>query len=77
MNKLSKLLVFSLLLAIMYSCSAKKDAFLNRNFHALTTKFNVLFNGEQAYLKGLEDAIVRLSISIADKVQRVEDVTNL
>ncbi len=55
MNKLSKLLVFSLLLAIMYSCSAKKDAFLNRNFHALTTKFNVLFNGEQAYLKGLED----------------------
>ena len=28
-------------------------------------------------LKGLEDAIVRLSISIADKVQRVEDVTNL
>lgn len=55
MNKLSKLLVFSLLLAIMYSCSAKKDAFLNRNFHALTTKYNVLFNGEQAYLKGLQE----------------------
>ncbi|WP_147676785.1 cupin domain-containing protein [Algibacter pacificus] len=28
-------------------------------------------------LKGLEDAIVRLSISIADKVKRVENVTNL
>ena len=55
MNKLSKLLVFCLLLAIMYSCSAKKDAFLNRNFHALTTKYNVLFNGEQAYLKGLDE----------------------
>lgn len=55
MNKLSKFLVFNLFLAIMYSCSAKKDAFLNRNFHALTTKYNILFNGEQAYLKGLED----------------------
>ncbi|MCL5128017.1 MULTISPECIES: cupin domain-containing protein [unclassified Algibacter] len=28
-------------------------------------------------LKGLEDSIIRLSISIADKVQRVEDVTKL
>jgi tetratricopeptide (TPR) repeat protein len=55
MKKLSKLLVFNLLLAIVYSCSVKKDAFLNRNFHALTTKYNILFNGEQAYLKGLEE----------------------
>ncbi|WP_440582154.1 tetratricopeptide repeat protein [Tenacibaculum dicentrarchi] len=55
MNKLSKILVFNLLLATVYSCSVKKDAFLNRNFHALTTKYNVLFNGEQAYLKGLEE----------------------
>mgnify|MGYP005989067977 FL=1 len=55
MNKLSKLLVFTLFLALIYSCSVKKDAFINRNFHALTTKYNILFNGEQAYLKGLEE----------------------
>ena len=55
MNKLFKLLVFNLLLAIMYSCSVKKDTFLSRNFHATTTKYNVLFNGEQAYLKGLKE----------------------
>ncbi len=55
MKKLYKLLVFNLLIAIVYSCSVKKDAFLNRNFHALTTKYNVLFNGEQAYQKGLEE----------------------
>ena len=55
MNKLSKLLVFNLFLVIMYSCGTKKDAFVNRNFHALTTKYNVLFNGEQAYLKGLAE----------------------
>lgn len=55
MKKLYKFLVFNILLAIVYSCSVKKDAFLNRNFHAITTKYNVLFNGEQAYLKGLKE----------------------
>lgn len=55
MNKSLKFLVFSIFLTVMLACSVKKDAFLNRNFHALTTKYNVLFNGEQAYLKGLED----------------------
>ncbi|MGB1042847.1 MAG: tetratricopeptide repeat protein [Tenacibaculum sp.] len=55
MKKRYKLLVFSLVLALVYSCSVKKDAFLNRNFHALTTKYNILFNGEQAYLKGLKE----------------------
>ncbi|WGH74731.1 hypothetical protein P8625_11640 [Tenacibaculum tangerinum] len=33
----------------------KKDTFLSRNYHAVTTKYNVLFNGEQAYQKGLEE----------------------
>ncbi|WP_233861564.1 type IX secretion system periplasmic lipoprotein PorW/SprE [Tenacibaculum piscium] len=55
MNKLSKFLVFNLILTTIYSCSVKKDTFLNRNFHALTTKYNVLFNGEQVYLKGLQE----------------------
>ena len=55
MKKGVKIIVFSVLAAIVYSCSVKKDAFLNRNYHAVTTKYNVLFNGEQAYLKGLEE----------------------
>lgn len=36
------------------SCSTRKNTFINRNFHAVTTEFNVLFNGQQAYLKGIE-----------------------
>jgi tetratricopeptide (TPR) repeat protein len=36
-------------------CSTKKDAFLNRNFQALNTKYNVLFNGHEALRMGLED----------------------
>jgi len=34
------------------ACSTKKDAFLNRNFHALTTKYNVLYNGKTAFDEG-------------------------
>ena len=36
------------------SCSTKKDAFLNRNFHSATTKFNVLYNGNEALRIGLQ-----------------------
>lgn len=55
MKKISRILVFTATVIITYSCSVKKDSFVSRNFHALTTKYNVLFNGEQAYLKGLKE----------------------
>ena len=35
-------------------CSRKKDKFLNRNFHALGTKYNILYNGNIALEKGRE-----------------------
>lgn len=37
----------------LYSCSTRKDRFLNRQYNALTTKYNVLYNGKLAYEKGL------------------------
>ena len=37
------------------SCSTKKDAFLNRSFHSVNTKFNVLYNGDIALQKGLKE----------------------
>jgi len=45
--------LFVVLFAI--SCSTKKDAFLNRSFHSVNTKFNILYNGEVAFQKGLEE----------------------
>jgi tetratricopeptide (TPR) repeat protein len=39
----------------IFSCSTKKDTIITRNFHALTTKFNVLFNGKEAFKQGLEE----------------------
>lgn len=37
------------------SCSTKKDAFLNRNWHSVNTKFNVLYNGNVALQNGLKE----------------------
>lgn len=45
------LLFFGLLLT---ACSTKKDRFLNREWHALNTKYNVLFNGEMAFEQAWE-----------------------
>jgi hypothetical protein len=41
------------LLLVLSACSTRKDKFMNRNFQALNTKYNVLFNGEQALDQGL------------------------
>ena len=38
---------------IIIGCSRKKDKFLNKNFHSLTTKYNFLFNGNNLYAEGL------------------------
>ncbi|BAO75602.1 tetratricopeptide repeat protein [Winogradskyella sp. PG-2] len=37
---------------IAQGCSRKKDTFINRNFHALGTKYNILYNGELALERG-------------------------
>ena len=46
-----------LLGALMFivSCSTKKDAFLNRNYNALTTQYNILYNGCVAFNEGLQE----------------------
>ncbi|WP_245577778.1 tetratricopeptide repeat protein [Gelidibacter mesophilus] len=43
-------LVFAAL--IVTSCSRKKDTFINRNFHALGTEYNILYNGNIALENG-------------------------
>jgi len=43
-----KFSIFCIVLFGIGSCSTQKDRFLNREYHSLNTKFNVLFNGEEA-----------------------------
>ncbi len=40
---------------IFNACSTKKDALINRNWHALNTKYNTLYNGNIAFEKGREE----------------------
>jgi len=55
--KTSILKYFSLFLFIilMIACSTKKDKWVNREFQALNTKYNVLYHGNVALDKGVED----------------------
>lgn len=50
-----KILTILLIILVVISCSTKKDTFLNRNFQAMATKYNVLYNGKVALQKGLTE----------------------
>ncbi len=46
------ILIVVLCTFLTISCSRKKDKFINRNFHAITTEFNALYNGYNALEEG-------------------------
>lgn len=53
--KLHKILGLTIISTIVfYSCNTQKNTFLNRNVNTLKTEFNVLYNGQVAFEKGLE-----------------------
>lgn len=49
-----KILLVTIVSVALYACSTKKDTVINRNYHVLTTKYNILFNGEEAFEEGLQ-----------------------
>ncbi len=49
------IITFFFLAILITGCSRKKDKFLNKNFHSVTTKYNFLFNGNNLYAEGLSD----------------------
>ena len=54
---LPNFIVLSLAICALFSCSRKKDKFINRNWHALTTKYNTLYNGEVSFLEGRQTLV--------------------
>ncbi|WP_317191281.1 type IX secretion system periplasmic lipoprotein PorW/SprE [Galbibacter mesophilus] len=55
MTKYLKIPAYLLLMVFLaMACSTKKDTAINRNFHALNTKFNILYNGQVALEEGQE-----------------------
>lgn len=55
MKNTLKISIVFLFFAAINSCSTKKDTVITRNYHALTTKYNILFNGKEAFKKGIEE----------------------
>ena len=39
----------------LVACSVKKDKFINRKMHSLTSEYNILYNGNLALDAGLEN----------------------
>ncbi|WP_445236405.1 type IX secretion system periplasmic lipoprotein PorW/SprE [Flavobacterium sp. KS-LB2] len=76
-----KQLFFFLFFGFLVACSTKKDTFMARNSHALSTKYNILYNGQVGLDKGVkeiksntdDDFWKRLPI---EKMQIVEDLTS-
>jgi hypothetical protein len=49
--------IVAIVFLVLASCSTRKDRTINRAYHQTTTKFNVLFNGEEAIAAGIEAEI--------------------
>lgn len=47
-----KITLFILAVVFLAACSRKKNTFLNRNVHAVTTEYNTLYNGDMAFTDG-------------------------
>ncbi len=54
-NSTIKYITAAVLFGVLMACSTKKNSFINRNYHGVTTEYNVLYNGQVAFDKGVED----------------------
>lgn len=53
MNKIKSAFIVLITLVLLVSCSTRKDKWLNRTYNSVTTKYNILYNGNLAYQEGL------------------------
>ena len=51
---MKQFVTLAVIFLVISSCSTRKDRAVNRAYHQTTTKFNVLFNGEEAIAAGVE-----------------------
>jgi tetratricopeptide (TPR) repeat protein len=54
-TSLLKYILLTGLCVFVIACSVRKDSFMSRNSHALSTKYNILYNGGIALDKGVEE----------------------
>ena len=49
-----KIYIFLALLMVLSSCSTQKNTGMSRWYHRTKTKYNIQFNGKNAYIDGLQ-----------------------
>ena len=54
MNKVKSIFFVLSALVLLASCSTSKDRWLNRTYNSVTTKYNILYNGNLAFQEGLD-----------------------
>lgn len=64
-----------LCLLLLASCSNNKNTWLSRNVQALTTRYNVNFNGNESYKEGL-DAILKGNVDDYSNVLPIYPISN-
>ena len=62
------------LIVIILSCSTSKKGILNKEYHALTSKYNVIFNGKEAFSVGEEILLEAFEENFYDYIP-VEPIT--
>ncbi len=69
LRRYSHIFLFSVLIigTLLNSCSVEKNTSASRNFHNLTSHYNIYFNGNESYKKGLE----RAETSIIDNYTKI------
>ncbi len=62
MLKKNRLLYFTLFIAVILvsACSTRKNKKINRAYHAMTARYNVYFNGQEAFNEGLRNYEINL-----------------
>lgn len=55
MKKHTNILLGLVVVFVLQGCSTKRDTFLNRSYHGITAKYNILYNGNLAFEKGLKE----------------------
>lgn len=76
-----KPLFFVSFLIFLLACSTKKDTFLARNSHALSTKYNILYNGQVGLDKGIKQIKANneddfWNLLPPEKMEIVEDISS-
>lgn len=54
MNNKNAIVFFLVVITAFFSCSTRKDKWLNRTYNSVTTKYNILYNGNLAFQEGLD-----------------------